>query len=147
MIKMTIHRGWLKFPSVNYFDEGEHLIEISAFDNYNNYSQVELTINVLQEDDELVQNMVNFPNPFKGQTDITFSTAFSGLADLKIYSISGKPVASLQDIDINSGFNAIPVRAEDDYGHPLAAGVYFYVLELHTGTEIIKQHNKMVVLP
>jgi Peptidase family C25 len=140
-------QGLVEIPISNYFDEGEHLIEISAFDNYNNYSQVELTINVLQEDDELVQNMVNFPNPFKGQTDITFSTAFSGLADLKIYSISGKPVASLQDIDINSGFNAIPVRAEDDYGHPLAAGVYFYVLELHTGTEIIKQHNKMVVLP
>ena len=139
--------GNVEFPVDNYLDEGEHLIEISAFDNYNNFSQVELSLTVLHEGDDLVQNLVNFPNPFKDQTDITFSSAFSGLADLRIYTISGKPVAGLSDISIHSGFNAIPLVAEDDYGHPLAAGIYFYVLEVETGDETIKQYNKMVVLP
>ncbi|RKY55752.1 MAG: hypothetical protein DRP93_02795, partial [Candidatus Neomarinimicrobiota bacterium] len=140
-------QGMVEFSVDNYLDEGEHLIEISAFDNYNNYSQIELSLTVLHEGDELVQNLVNFPNPFKDQTDITFSSAFSGLADVRIYTISGKPVAGLSDISIHSGFNAIPLVAEDDYGHPLAAGVYFYVLEIDTGNETIKQYNKMVVLP
>ncbi|MCD6446576.1 MAG: T9SS type A sorting domain-containing protein, partial [Candidatus Marinimicrobia bacterium] len=139
--------GKVEYAVDNYLDEGEHLIEISAFDNYNNYSQVELSLTVLHEGDELVQNLVNFPNPFKDQTDITFASAFSGLADLRIYTISGKSVAGLTDISIHSGFNAIPFTAQDDYGHPLAAGVYFYVLEVETGSETIKQYNKMVVLP
>ena len=139
--------GSVEFSGDNYFDEGEHLIEISAFDNYNNYSQIELSITVLHEGDDLVRNLVNFPNPFKDQTDITFTSAFSGLADLRIYTISGKSVAGLSDISIHSGFNTIPWVAEDDYGHPLAAGVYFYVIEVNTGNETIKQYNKMVVLP
>jgi len=139
--------GKVEYSVDNYLDEGEHLIEISAFDNYNNYSQVELSLTALHEGDELVQNLVNFPNPFKDQTDITFASAFSGLADLRIYTISGKSVAGLTDISIHSGFNAIPFTAQDDYGHPLAAGVYFYVLEVETGDEMIKQYNKMVVLP
>ena len=139
--------GVVEFSVDNYLDEGEHLIEISAFDNYNNYSLIELSLTVLHEGDDLVQNLVNYPNPFKDQTDITFLSAFSGLADLRIYTISGKPVAGLGNISIYSGFNAIPLVAEDDYGHPLAAGVYFYVLEINTGSETIKQYNKMVVLP
>ena len=140
-------RGNVEYSVDNYLDEGEHMIEISAFDNYNNFSQIELSISVLHEGDDLVQNLVNFPNPFKDRTDITFSSAFSGLADLRIYTISGKSVAGLSDISIHSGFNAIPLVAEDDYGHALAAGVYFYVLEIDTGNETIKQYNKMVVLP
>ncbi|MCK5816478.1 MAG: hypothetical protein KAH15_00605, partial [Candidatus Marinimicrobia bacterium] len=108
--------GKVEYAVDNYLDEGEHLIEISAFDNYNNYSQVELSLTVLHEGDELVQNLVNFPNPFKDQTDITFVSAFSGFADLRIYTISGKSVAGLTDISIHSGFNAIPFTAQDDYG-------------------------------
>ena len=140
-------RGEVEFPVSNYLDEGEHLIEISAFDNYNNYSNIEVNINVLSADDDIIQNMVNFPNPFSGMTDITFSSAFTGIAEVRIYTISGKPVNALSDISVNSGFNAIPFEAEDEYGHKLAAGVYFYVLEINTGDELIKQHSKMVVLP
>jgi len=140
-------QGEVEFPVSNYLDEGEHLIEISAFDNYNNYSNIELNINVLSADDEIIQNMVNFPNPFSGSTDITFSSAFDGTGDLRVYTLSGKPVNRRSDIAINMGFNAIPYTAEDEYGHKLAAGVYFYVLEIDTGSETIKQHSKMVILP
>ena len=140
-------QGMVEFSVSDYLDEGEHLIEISAFDNYNNYSNIELTVNVLNADDDIIQNMVNFPNPFSGMTDITFSSAFSGIADLRVYTISGKPVYFRSDIPVNTGFNAIPFTAEDSYGHPLAAGVYFYVLDIDTGSETIKQHSKMVILP
>lgn len=140
-------RGRVDIAAGNYFDEGEHLIEISAFDNYNNYSQIEMTLNIIKSADAVVQNLVNFPNPFKGETDITFSSVFQGLADLRVYTISGKSVINISGLAVESGFNAIPLVAEDDYGHPLAAGVYFYVLEIMNGIETIKQHNKMVVLP
>ena len=140
-------QGEVEFSVSDYLDEGEHLIEISAFDNYNNYSNIELNITVLNAGDDIIQNMVNFPNPFSGSTDITFSTPFNGTADLRVYSISGKPVITRSNISVNSGFNAIPFIAEDEYGHKLAAGVYFYVLEVDTGSETIKQDSKMVILP
>ena len=140
-------RGGVSFPVSNYLDQGEHLIEIVAFDNYNNYSQTEITMNIINVGDDIVQNLVNFPNPFKGETDITFSSVFNGSADLRVYTISGKPVINIKDIAVESGFNAIHIQAQDDHGYTLAAGVYFYVLEISNGMETIKQHNKMVVLP
>lgn len=139
--------GVVEFFASSYLDEGEHLIEISAYDNYNNYSKVEIMINVISEDGDALQNLVNFPNPFKRQTDITFSSLFSATANLRVYTISGKKVFTLNDVQIDAGFNTIPFTAEDEYGHVLAAGVYLYVLEIDNGLKSMKQHNKMLVLP
>lgn len=140
-------RGLIEFPAKNYLDEGEHLIEISAYDNYNNYSKVEIMVNVISEDGEVLQNLVNFPNPFKRQTDITFSSLFNARANLRVYTISGKKVFTENDIVVEAGFNAIPFNAEDEYGHLLAAGVYLYVLEIDDGSQSIKQQSKMLILP
>ncbi len=139
--------GNVEFLVENYLDEGEHLIEICAYDNYNNYSEVEIMINVIASDGDVVANLVNFPNPFKVNTDITFSSVFAATASFRVYTISGKKVYDEENISIDPGFNAIPFTAEDEYGHKLAAGVYFYVIELNNGIETIKQHSKMVVLP
>jgi len=140
-------RGVVEFPAKNYLDEGEHLIEISAYDNYNNYSKVEIMVNIISEDGAVLQNLVNFPNPFKRQTDITFSSLFTARASLRVYTISGKKVFTQNDIAVEAGFNALPFIAEDEYGHRLAAGVYFYVLEIDDGLQIIKQQSKMLILP
>ncbi|MBN2780609.1 MAG: T9SS type A sorting domain-containing protein, partial [Candidatus Marinimicrobia bacterium] len=140
-------RGTVTFTASNYLDEGEHLIEIAAFDNYNNYARTECTVMVLGPGSEAVTRLVNFPNPFRENTDITFTSAVSGLASLRVYTISGKPVASLSDLPVHSGFNAIPFQARDDYGHLLAAGLYFYVLEIGSGGESARFQNKMLVLP
>ncbi|MCK4813844.1 MAG: type IX secretion system sortase PorU [Candidatus Marinimicrobia bacterium] len=140
-------RGMVNFPVYHYLDEGNHLIEIAAFDNYNNYSQIELSLTVLSEESDYVTNLVNFPNPFQEQTDFTFSSAINGLASLRVYTLSGKPVATLENQMIRVGFNAIPWQSLDDYGHPLAAGVYFYVLEIEGQTERYTYQNKMMILP
>ncbi len=140
-------RGHVEFPVHHYFDPGDHRIEIVAFDNYNNYSQIEMAITVLSEDSDLITHLVNFPNPFKGRTDFTFLSAVNGLASIRIYSISGRPVATLNDQLVRTGFNALPWQAEDNYGHTLAAGVYFYVLHLEYGDEKLRYQNKMLILP
>ncbi len=140
-------RGYVEFPVGNYLDEGEHRLEISAFDNYNNFSRAELSLTVIRDDSELIRHLVNFPNPFKDNTDITFSSAVEGNAAVRVYTISGKPVSRLEDRRVSRGFNAIPWQASDDYGNPLAAGVYFYVLEIETDDRVFTRQNKLMILP
>jgi hypothetical protein len=137
----------VEFPVYNYLDEGEHHIEIVAFDNYNNYSRSELYFTVLREESDLIRDLVNFPNPFEENTDVTFSSALEGTALLRIYSLSGKPVAELRDLPVRRGFNIIPWKAEDNYGNPLAAGVYFYVLKIEAQGQSFTRRNKLMILP
>ncbi len=139
--------GYIEFPVYNYMDEGEHHVEIIAFDNYNNYSQADLSFSVLRETDDLIRHLLNYPNPFKDNTDITFSSAAEGTASLRVYTVSGKPVANLEDLWVSTGFNTIPWQAEDNFGNPLAAGVYFYVLKIETQGRTFTRQNKMMVLP
>lgn len=140
-------RGSAEFPVSLYLDEGTHVLEISAFDNYNNYAQTELSVTVLGGGSEYVQDLVNYPNPFSSHTDFTFTAAADAMAALQIYTLSGKPVARLEDIPVRRGFNALPWEARDDHGYPLAAGVYFYVLRIRDGDTLHRFQNKMLILP
>lgn len=140
-------KGTIELTAGNYFDEGEHLLEVSAFDNYNNYAQTQLTIRVINSESDLIHDLVNYPNPFREKTAFTFTSALDGNANLRVYTISGKPVASMEDIPVRSGFNSIPWQAADDHAYPLAAGVYFYVLRIQNGEENYRFQNKMLILP
>lgn len=139
--------GSVEFPVANYLDEGEHLLEVSAFDNYNNYAQTQLTVRVLVTGTEPINDLVNFPNPFKDETVFTFSSAMDATAVMRIYTISGKPVVSIEDIPVSRGFNMLPWQAFDSHGYRLAAGVYFYVLRIQNGEESLRYHNKMLIMP
>ncbi|MDD3966601.1 MAG: type IX secretion system sortase PorU [Candidatus Neomarinimicrobiota bacterium] len=140
-------RGSVEFPVHLYLDEGTHFLEISAFDNYNNYAQTEVSVTVLTGAAAYVQDLVNYPNPFSVRTDFTFTAAVDASATLQIYSLSGKPVARMEDIPVRRGFNAVPWEARDDHGYPLAAGVYFYVLRIREDETVYRYQNKMLILP
>lgn len=71
---------------------------------------------------ELAQN---YPNPFRGTTQITFDLPQSGHVALRVYDVLGREVATLVD----------EVLAADSYkatfeADGLAPGTYLYVLEL-----------------
>ena len=76
----------------------------------------------------------NYPNPFNPKTKIGFKLANSGFVSLKVYDISGKQVAVLEDKEMTPGAYNI-----DFDGSNLSSGVYIYRLET-TG----KDGNKIV---
>jgi hypothetical protein len=78
-----------------------------------------------------------FPNPFNSTTNIRYSVADDGMAQLSVYNLNGQRVADLLNGFVTKGEHMLPWNASE-----LATGVY--VLELRSGTRYA--HAKAMLL-
>jgi len=102
-----------KDPSGNFSDSVAHVIEFYVY-NKND-----------------IQNVFNYPNPFKQNTSFTFQLTGDKVPDeftIKIYTVAGRLIRSIEipSSDLQIGFNKIFWDGRDEDGDQLANGVYFY---------------------
>ena len=79
----------------------------------------------LPSETELQQNA---PNPFNSETAISWFLLKPGPARLEVFSLTGQPVAVLQQGPLQAGRHRVHWDGRDDEGRPLASGVYLYRL-------------------
>jgi len=84
----------------------------------------------------------NYPNPFNPITEIRFTLPKSEKVKLVIYDVLGRKVNQLIDASMSSGRHVALWNGTDDYGNPVASGVYFYRLESKNFT----QAKKMILM-
>ena len=72
----------------------------------------------------------NTPNPFKGNTQISFYTPQDGGVKLTVYNSAGQLVATLVDGYLNTGEYTVTLDAGQ-----LAPGVYYYQLNTNAASE------------
>lgn len=84
----------------------------------------------------------NYPNPFNPTTTIRYSVPVQGRVRLRVFDLIGREVAALVDEDEVSGNYVVDWHGTDNFGSPLASGVYFYKLE-GSGRQVTK---KMLLL-
>jgi hypothetical protein len=75
----------------------------------------------------------NYPNPFSPRTRIGFSMKSSGRAELSVFDLAGRKVATLADGVFTEGEHEVSWDGRTDAGVPAAAGQYWYVLRTPTG--------------
>ncbi|MFI5201587.1 MAG: FlgD immunoglobulin-like domain containing protein, partial [Candidatus Kapaibacterium sp.] len=75
-----------------------------------------------------IEEVMNYPNPFKDKTDFTFILKSDAAADMKIivYTIAGRKIRTLLPTDLHAGFNMIEWDGRDDNGNEVADGTYLY---------------------
>jgi hypothetical protein len=84
-----------------------------------------------------------FPNPFVASTTIRFDVpAPGGRVSVRVYDLSGRLVRTLGDDDLGPGSYELGWDARNEGGNRVAAGVYFYRIEL-SGAAL---QRKLVVL-
>jgi hypothetical protein len=72
----------------------------------------------------------NQPNPFNPRTVITFDTAQSGRASLRIYDAGGRLIRTMLDTgSLATGPHRVTWDGLDGQGRPMASGMYLYRLE------------------
>lgn len=129
-------------------EPGLHTLTLRAWDVYNNSSITEIQFMVHDEDEELViENVLNYPNPFIDYTEFWFNHNSSDVLDvsIQIFTISGKLVRTLNgqtsgDGKISSSLSKdIVWDGRDDFGDKIGKGVYVYKLKVRS-----KQLNKQV---
>lgn len=79
----------------------------------------------------------NYPNPFNPVTTIAFYLPSATMAEIKVFDITGKEVATLTNQIMPAGYHSITFDATK-----LTSGIYFYKLE---AGNIVKV-NKMILI-
>ncbi|MCH7763773.1 MAG: T9SS type A sorting domain-containing protein [Candidatus Marinimicrobia bacterium] len=73
----------------------------------------------------------NYPNPFNPITNIHYELPVNARVKITIYDLLGREVKKLVSGELVSGYHKTIWDATNDYGKPVSAGVYFYMI--HAG--------------
>lgn len=106
--------------------KGEHTITIKAWDNFNNSSVVAESFAVVGDGDLKLKDVLNFPNPFSSSTNFTFVVNQPCQVRIKIYTVAGRLIETLQGLDAVGGANHFYWDGSDRDGNTLANGIYLY---------------------
>ncbi len=82
------------------------------------------------------------PNPFVGNTNISFNVKRPGKVSLGVYTLTGRLVTELVNGQAEVGPQSVAWDGKDRFGQDVASGVYYYILE----TENASQAGKMIRL-
>ncbi|MDD3807028.1 MAG: type IX secretion system sortase PorU, partial [Candidatus Marinimicrobia bacterium] len=145
--KDSWQEGHIPLPVKEWFQEGEHTVEISAFDNFNNFSSEFFYVQVIPSGKDILTDVMNFPNPFKKSTQFTFHNMQPGNVQIKIFTLSGSLLQTIDGGYVEKGFNYIPWDGRDKFGEWPAAGIYLYTLKLSYAAGESSTRGKLVILP
>ncbi len=153
-------KGTVSFPFKD-LEPGLHTLTVKAWDVYNNSSTAEIQFIVFDEDQGLViNNVLNYPNPFVNYTEFWFNHNSSDVLDvsIQIFTVSGKLVRTINgttDAGTTGGNNTtsslsrnIVWDGRDDFGDKIGKGVYVYKLTVYSNllNKKVEKIEKLVIL-
>lgn len=102
-----------------------HSLEISVADNFHNRTSLRVAVRVGAQSILALTDVVNYPNPFKTETDFTFRLNQDAEVAIQVFTVAGRPILTLKTQG-RFGYNRIPWDGRDAEGDLLANGVYIY---------------------
>lgn len=146
--------GTINFP-LNNISPGVHTLKLKAWDVYNNSSESEIEFTVFDEDQDLViDNVLNYPNPFINYTEFWFNHNSSTPLNvtIQVFTISGRLVKTILGTTESTGNNSFSRDfywdGRDDFGDKVAKGVYIYKLNVRSESlnKSVSKIEKLVIL-
>jgi len=146
--------GTINFP-LNNIPPGDHTLSLKAWDVYNNSSETEINFTVFDENQDLViENVLNYPNPFINYTEFWFNHNSSTPLNvtIQIFTISGRLVKTILGTTDSNGNNSFSRDfhwdGRDDFGDKVAKGVYIYKLNVRSESinKSVSKVEKLVIL-
>jgi hypothetical protein len=149
-------KGTVSFP-FRELESGLHTLTLKAWDVYNNSSISEIQFIVFDKDQELViNNVLNYPNPFVNYTEFWFNHNSSEPLDvfIQIFTVSGKLVKTING-QTTGGFKTTSSLSRDlvwdgrdDFGDRIGKGVYIYKLTVRSNllNKKVEKIEKLVIL-
>ncbi|MCK5400204.1 MAG: type IX secretion system sortase PorU [Flavobacteriaceae bacterium] len=149
-------RGTVSYPFRD-LEPGLHTLTLKAWDVYNNSSTAEIQFIVFDENEELViNNVLNYPNPFINYTEFWFNHNSSQVLDVsvQIFTVSGKLVKTINGqtsggSKVTSSLSKDLVwDGRDDFGDKIGKGVYVYKLTVRSSQldKQVEKIQKLVIL-
>lgn len=146
----SYQRGSVRYPFSG-LSEGKHSLELKVWDVYNNSSTAYIEFYVASSDALSLSQLMNYPNPFIGQTNFVFEHNQPGkdlLIDIQIYSMEGRLVHQIQKDVTTSGYRThpIPWDGRNFEGAPLPGGVYIYRVSVDAGEGVSNEMSDKLII-
>ncbi len=133
---------------------GSHSITVKAWDNFNNSSEETITFFVESEDRFVLKNLINYPNPFFTETNITgdHNRPDTDLeVTINIFNLNGQIIKIIKSRVPSTGYSIPPVTwdGNDDGGRRVGKGIYPYnvTVKVSGGTgETARASGRMIIL-
>jgi hypothetical protein len=120
--------GVLRYP-LSLLEVGTHQLKLQAWDNANNLSTTEFTLEIRGSDAFGLEKVVNYPNPMRDETWFTCQVfgAVNAKIEVSVYTLRGRKLIELSQTVLADGFqNDIYWDGTDEFGQKLANGTYLY---------------------
>jgi hypothetical protein len=133
-------------------EEGTHTITVKAWDNYNNSSEETLRFLVEPGKQFVLNNLINYPNPFTSETKISagHNRADSQLdITMSIFNLSGQLIKLIRTKTVSSGYVLPPLiwDGRTDSGIRAGKGIYPYTVTVTTSNgETASASGRMIIL-
>ncbi len=121
-------QGTIQYPLSN-LPVGRNTLKIRAWDSFNNSNMVETAFQVASDQNLVITDVMNFPNPFSsGTTYFTFhqNQMIPLNVLIKVYTVAGRAIKTIQATTGGESFVKIPWDGRDADGDGIANGVYLY---------------------
>jgi len=145
-------KGKVKYPFRD-LAVGHHNITFKCWDTYNNMSEASLNFVVVSDTDLVLDNVLNYPNPFINYTEFWFNHNKPNEAlevQIQIFTISGKLIKTINKNILTEGTlsRSITWNGLDDFGNKIGKGVYIYKLSVSVNSSNIhkEKFEKLVIL-
>ncbi|PJA98513.1 MAG: hypothetical protein CO128_06885 [Ignavibacteriales bacterium CG_4_9_14_3_um_filter_30_11] len=118
----------------NNLEPGDYKIKIKAWDVFNNFSSQENFFSVVSQNELLIRNVYNYPNPFASNTTFTFQQNLNTFLDIKIkiYTVAGRLIKNIEKNNISDKFVTVAWDGRDQDGDIIANGTYLYKIIVKT---------------
>jgi len=127
-------RGKLTYPLSN-LDEGWHSLKVKVWDVLNNSSEKTIEFKVIVNEDPVLANVYNYPNPATRVTWFRIEHNRPGeelQMIISIFDMVGRNVAVIRQSVYTTGFSTDPLEwdLKDENGNRLREGVYPYRIRI-----------------
>ncbi|MFH0866141.1 MAG: type IX secretion system sortase PorU, partial [Bacteroidota bacterium] len=147
----SYQKGTIRYP-LEELSDGIHTLSLKVWDIYNNSSETSIDFFVSQSAELALYHVLNYPNPFTTHTEFYFEhnqPCCDLDVQIQIFTITGKLVKTIDQNVLTDGFRAEPIAWDglDEYGDPIARGVYLYRLKIkNTDGSLAEKTEKLVIL-
>ncbi|MGB1204179.1 MAG: C25 family cysteine peptidase [Chitinophagales bacterium] len=143
------NRARIEF-SPTFEQSGTYQLKVEAKDRSGNvFANDAYRISFKIEHKPMISNLLNYPNPFTSSTKFVFTLTGSEVPEflkIQIMTVSGKVVreitqAELGDIHIGTNITEYAWDGTDEFGSPLANGLYLYRFVSRLNGETLEQFD------
>ncbi|MBO6515078.1 MAG: type IX secretion system sortase PorU [Bacteroidia bacterium] len=131
---------------------GKHTLKVRVWDVYNNVAEDNTEFFVVGDETLIINNLLNFPNPFTTNTEFHFDHNKAGQnidVLIQIVTPTGRIVKSITTAipQVDSHFDQITWNGKDEFGDQLARGVYLYKVTVKSEDgQTANASQKLVIL-